>query len=381
MLVRYILQMRSAGSGRLLFDMMEKLILREDMASEDISLAPFVEMDMSKIGHASIQVPLGERSWPPAAGYSFVCWFQFRNFLKSQAKETESSNSGPLKKKSITGGQQHGANVLRLFSVGSADKDKALYAELFLHEDGVITLATSNASSLSFSGSEIEEGRWYHLAVVHSKPNALAGLFQASVAYVYLNGKLVHTGKLGYSPSPSGKALQVTIGTPATYTRVSDFSWKLRCCYLFEEVLSPGSICFMYILGRGYKGLFQDTDLLQFVPNQACGGGCMAILDALDADLPLASTTQKSETVNRPGSTKVDRSGFVWDMEKLGNLSLQLSGKKLIFAFDGTSADLLRASGTFSLLNLVDPMSAAASSIGGNFCYIFLIVGLIPHLS
>lgn len=357
--------MRSAGSGHLLFDMMEKLILREDMASEDVSLAPFVEMDMSKTGHASIQVPLGERSWPPAAGYSFVCWFQFRNFLKSQAKETESSNSGPLKKKSITGGQQHGANVLRLFSVGSADKDCALYAELFLHEDGVLTLATSNASSLSFSGSEIEDGRWYHLAVVHSKPNALAGLFQASVAYVYLNGKLVHTGKLGYSPSPTGKALQVTIGTPATYTRVSDFSWKLRSCYLFEEVLSPGSICFMYILGRGYKGLFQDTDLLQFVPNQACGGGCMAILDALDADLPLASTTQKPETVNRLGSTKVDSSGFVWDMEKLGNLSLQLSGKKLIFAFDGTSAELLRASGTFSLLNLVDPMSAAASSIGG----------------
>lgn len=364
-LVRYILQMRSAGSGRLLFDMMEKLILREDMASEDVSLAPFVEMDMSKIGHASIQVPLGERSWPPAAGYSFVCWFQFRNFLKSQAKETEASNSGSLRKKTITGGQQHGANVLRLFSVGSADNDNALYAELFLHEDGVLTLATSNSSSLSFSGSEIEEGRWHHLAVVHSKPNALAGLFQASVAYVYLNGKLVHTGKLGYSPSPTGKALQVTIGTPAIYTRVSDFSWKLRSCYLFEEVLSPGSICFMYILGRGYKGLFQDTDLLQFVPNQACGGGCMAILDALDADLPLALTTQKPEIVNRLGSTKVDHSGFVWDMETLGNLSLQLSGKKLIFAFDGTSAELLRASGTFSLLNLVDPMSAAASSIGG----------------
>lgn len=375
--------MRSSSSGRLLVEMMEKLILREDLALEDVSLAPFVEMDMSKIGHASIQVPLGERSWPPAAGYSFVCWFQFRNLLKSQAKETEASKPGSSKRKGITGGQQHGANILRLFTVGSADSDNTYYAELRLHEDGVLTLATSNSSSLSFSGLEIEEGRWHHLAVVHSKPNALAGLFQASIAYVYLNGKLIHTGKLGYSPSPFGKALQVTIGTPSTYSRVSDLSWKLRSCFLFEEVLSPGSICFMYILGRGYKGLFQDTDLLQFVPNQACGGGSMAILDALDSDLPLSSSTQKPENVSKLGSSKADRSGFVWDTEKLGNLSLQLSGKKLIFAFDGTSAELLRASGTFSLLNLVDPMSAAASPIGGECelgCF-FLTVFLIPHIS
>ncbi|XP_027161043.1 protein SPIRRIG [Coffea eugenioides] len=362
-LVRYILQMRLASSGRFLFDMVEKLILTEDMDSENVSLAPFVEMDTSKLGHASIQVPLGERSWPPAAGYSFVCWFQFRKFLKSPLKEAEASRSGSSRRQSVTGGQL--PIFLRIFSVGAADSGSTFYAELRLDEDGVLTLATSSSSSLSFSGLEIEEGRWHHLAVVHSKPNALAGLFQASFAYVYLNGKLRHTGKLGYSPSPAGKPLQVTIGTPATCARISDLSWKLRSCYLFEEVLSPGSICFMYILGRGYKGLFQDTDLLQFVPNQACGGGSMAILDALDTDLLLSSGTQKPEGAGKTGSSKADRSGFVWDSEKLGNLSLQLLGKKLIFAFDGTSTELLRASGTSSLLNLVDPMSSAASPIGG----------------
>ncbi|KAL6271556.1 hypothetical protein ACE6H2_028467 [Prunus campanulata] len=54
MLIRYVLQMRLMKSGRILVDMMERLILMED--SENISLAPFVAMDMSKIGHASIQV-------------------------------------------------------------------------------------------------------------------------------------------------------------------------------------------------------------------------------------------------------------------------------------------------------------------------------------
>ncbi|KAL3644910.1 hypothetical protein CASFOL_010090 [Castilleja foliolosa] len=361
-LIRYIFQMRHASSGRGLVEMMERLILSEDMGSEDVSLAPFVELDMSKIGHASIQVPLGERLWPPAAGYSFVCWFQFRNFLKSAAKEAEAPKAGSSRRHSPSG---VGAQVLRIFSVGAVDHGSSFYAEIHIRDDGLLTLATSNSSSLAFAGLEMEEGSWHHLAVVHSKPNALAGLFQASVAYVYLNGKLRHTGKLGYSPSPAGKSLQVTIGTPVACARVSDLSWKLRSCYLFEEVLSPGSICFMYILGRGYRGLFQDNNLLQFVPNQACAGGSMAILDSLDTDLTLTSNSQKPESAAKQGISKVDHSGIVWDSDKLGNLSLQLWGKKLIFAFDGTSSEMFRSSGSLSMLNLVDPLSAAASPIGG----------------
>ncbi|KAA8550818.1 hypothetical protein F0562_002502 [Nyssa sinensis] len=364
-LIRYILQMRQMNSGHLLVDMMKKLILMEGTASENVSLAPFVEMDMSTIGHGSIQVSLGERSWPPAAGYSFVCWFQYQSFFQSQIKEIEASKAGPSKMQNTSSGQHHGAHLLRIFSVGAADNENTFYLELYLQEDGVLTLATSNSCSLSFFGLELEEGRWHHLAVVHSKPNALAGLFQASIAYVYLNGKLRHTGKLGYSPSPVGKSLQVTIGTPVTCARVRNLSWKLRSCHLFEEVLTSGSICFMYILGRGYMGLFQDTDLLRFLPNQACGGGSMAILDSLDTDLSLASNMQRPESVSKLGSSKADCSGIVWDLERLGNLSLPLSGKKLIFAFDGTCSEAFRASGTLSMLNLVDPMSAAASPIGG----------------
>ncbi|KAJ0796789.1 putative BEACH domain, armadillo-like helical, PH-like domain superfamily, PH-BEACH protein [Helianthus annuus] len=343
-IIRYILQVRHMKSGLTLITMMERFTV-----SGNIPLAPFVDMDMSKSGHASIQVPLGERSWPPAAGYSFVCWFQYQNLLKTVGKETEPSQ------------------IMRIFSVGATDggNSNTFYAEIYLREDGTLTLSTSNSSSLSYTGLDIDEYRWHHLAVVHSKPNALAGLFQSSVSYVYLNGKLRHTGRLGYSPSPAGKSLQVTIGTPVSCARVNDLSWKIRSCYLFEEVLTPGSVCFMYILGRGYTGLFQDTNLLQFVPNQACGGGNMAILDSLEIDFALASNIQKPDTGNKQGGSKTDRSGVVWDLERLGNLSLQLSGRKLIFAFDGTSTEASRTSGTLSMLNLVDPMSAAASPMGG----------------
>ncbi|KAI4319476.1 hypothetical protein MLD38_033068 [Melastoma candidum] len=365
-LIRYIVQTRMMNSGHMLVDMMERLIILEDMASENVSLAPFVEMDMRKVGHASIQVPLGERSWPPAAGYSFVCWFQFHKLFKSHSKEPESLKNGPLKRRSGLNGQRSETQIFRIFSVGAANTESTFYAELYIQEDGVVTLSTSNSSTLSFPGLDMEEDRWHHLAVVHSKPNALAGLFQASFAYVYLNGKLRHTGKLGYSPSPVGKALQVTIGTPVSHARVCDMTWKLRSCYLFEEVLTPGCVCFMYILGRGYRGLCQDTDLLHFVPNQACGGGSMAILDALEAELPLAaSASQRIDGSGKLGESKADRSGIVWDLDRLRNLSYQLSGKKLIFAFDATCAEFTRMGSSQSMLNLVDPMSAAASPIGG----------------
>ncbi|KAI3787780.1 hypothetical protein L2E82_00205 [Cichorium intybus] len=356
MIIRCLLQVRQRNPGHILVDMMERIVIMQDTTSENVPLAPFIEMDMRKTGYASIHVSLGERSWPPAAGYSFVCWFQHRNFLKPNGKDLESSN---------TVSSRRNSQVLRLFSVGATDGGDTFYAEIYLQEDGTLTLATSNSSSLSFSGLEINEDQWHHLAVVHSKPNALAGLFQASVAYVYLNGKLRHTGRLGYSLSPAGKSLQVTIGTPITSARVSDLSWKLRSCYLFEEVLTPGSIFFMYILGRGYRGLFQDTNLLQFVPSQACRGGSMAILDTLETDLALVSNIQRPENANKQGISKTDRSGMVWDFERLGNLALQLSGRKLIFAFDGTSTEAFPASGTLSMLNLVDPLSAAASPIGG----------------
>ncbi|KAF3637125.1 hypothetical protein FXO38_23857 [Capsicum annuum] len=262
--------MRLATSGRYLVDMMERLILTEDLASEDVSLAPFVEMNMSKGWECFNPSALGKD-----LGYLLLVILLFFGF-----------------------------------------------------------------SSKIYSSHRQRRMMFQKLDTIKGKA-------------------------LGYSPSPDGKSLQEIIGTPIACVQISDLSWKLRSCYLFEVVLSPGSICFMYILGRGYRGLFQDKDLLQFVPNQACGGGSMVILGSLDADLPLAPNPQKPNNVGKSGSVQCNRSGFVWDLDKLGNLSLQLSSKKLIFAFDGTSTVLLRAFGTYSVLNLVDPMSAAASPIGG----------------
>ncbi|KAK8565364.1 hypothetical protein V6N12_058927 [Hibiscus sabdariffa] len=129
-------------------------------------------------------------------------------------------------------------------------------------------------------------------------------LFEAlRVAYVYLDGKTRHTG--------------------------------LRSCYLFEKF-----------------------------SHQDCDGGSMAILDSLDADLSIAPGMQKLDSAGKQENSKADGSGIVWDFDRLGNLSFQLSGKKntLIVAIDGTCAEAVGATGTSFLLNLVDPLSAAANS-------------------
>ncbi|KAF9618611.1 hypothetical protein IFM89_002306 [Coptis chinensis] len=140
-LVRYILQMRLMSSGHALVAMMERLVHMEDITTQNVSLAPYVEMDMSKFGHASFQVSLGDRSWPPAAGYSFVCWFQYRNFLKAWGKESDqTSKTGPSKRRSTGSKQQMQGHVLRLFSVGSPDDGNTLSMQSFFFRMTVFLL-------------------------------------------------------------------------------------------------------------------------------------------------------------------------------------------------------------------------------------------------
>ncbi|CAN6439603.1 unnamed protein product [Victoria cruziana] len=361
-LLRYILRLKLINSDHILVGVMERLINMEEVTSENVSLSPFLEMDMSKLGHASIQVSLGQRTWPPASGCSFICWIWLSKFTSNMEKQGWQSST---KTKMVTSsGKNTGEQVFRIFSVGNVEDANAFYTQLYLQDDGVFVLSMGSSSSVSFPSVELEENRWHHLAVVYSKPNALAGLFQTGVAYLYLNGKLRHTKKLGYSPSPLGKPLQVTIGTPISHAKVAELCWRMRCCYLYEEVITSAGVFFMYLLGRKYQGNFQDANLLQFVPNEACGGDNMAILELLDSELSVTSNIPRLDRDSKHEMLGANGSGMVWDLESLGNLPLELSGKRLIFAFDGTS-ESFRTSGMLAMLNLVDPASAAASTIGG----------------
>lgn len=349
---------------------MKRLIHLESVGSENSQAAPFVEMSMRQSGYSCMRISLGDRTWPPAAGYSFACWLRYRSLSeKSNVELDDAAPRKPLSKaRASTTGREHAK--IKIFSVGSAEDKSHLYAEFYMEDSGTLALATSATSFLSFKGVYLEEDAWHHVVVVHNKPNALAGLFQSSSACLYVNGRLRQTGKLGYSASPAGKSLQGTIGTPPNELEILPLCWNLGSCYLYEEVLLAPSIFLMYALGRSYRGLFQDTDLLRFMPYEACGGGNLATFEALELELALGASNQKVESSLKASASKTEGSGVVWDLDRLATFAAQLSSKKLIFCFDGTCVDIA-ASGSLTVINLVDPLSAAASPFGG-VC-IFLI--------
>lgn len=173
---RYIWQNRDGSGGQIGKSILETVrrMWSIEFVPDSLSLSSFVEFRMSRMGHACIRVPFTDRSWPPAAGYSFVCWIRLENFKDQIATVIESS----VPKSNLAGKKQSSSGpVLRIFSVSTAEEKSTTCVELFMDDSGGLKLVTSPTSFLFFKGVHLEEGRWYHLVIVHNKPNALAGLF------------------------------------------------------------------------------------------------------------------------------------------------------------------------------------------------------------
>lgn len=175
--------------------------------------------------------------------------------------------------------------------------------------------------------------------------------------------------------------IQVTIGTTSSEAELCSMSWRLGSCYLYEEVLPAPAVFFMYIMGRAYRGLFQDPNMIRFIPQEACGGGNLAVLESLDIEQQPSSVVQREGSVRAAagGLAKVEGTGIVWDMEKFANIA-QLSGRKLIFAFDGTFLNAHVSTAAVKIVNLVDSTSACASLNGGTYFRILVLLTLfIAH--
>ena len=339
--------MRLIKTSHNLINILGRLIFLEHLASERASSAPCLEFDMSKIGHACITTSLGETAWPPDGGYSFICWFQSMG-LKSLQTE------------------HRGVTKLRLFSVGSTNSENTFSEELYLQEDGQLTLVINNTSLLSCSSLELEEDEWYHLAIVQSRKDSVAAEKFSCVVYTYLNGKLIDASELAYTPKRVEMGLQITIGTPANYARVSDLKWRLRSCYLFIEPLSSELIYFMYILVCGCKVLRQGSNNSEFN---------VSVLDS-SSD----SAIQMLETSGQLKRREEDYSGMIRNLGILDKLWLELCGKKLLCAFNAARIEAMQTTQTLALLNLVDPeLVVAPPSDQGTTCK-FVIYFLMKFL-
>ncbi|GJP30676.1 hypothetical protein CLOM_g4532 [Closterium sp. NIES-68] len=394
-------------------------------SAQSVAVSSFADLSMRRVGYAGAHAIIGERPWPPAGGFSFACWIRFAG-LRSDAEDEESDEECEVRERLSFGSQRGGsdsgrlgrARRLQVFSVAPAGEPHECCAEMFIEEDGVLTLAanthsgaggaggaggsvtasasggsssngggsgsSSTSSKVRFSNVQLKEGTWHFITVVFRQPSALSGFFHVDSASLYVDGLLQQTGKLSFAPSPQGKLLRVTLGTGSEAACVSPLTWQLGPTVLFEEAVPSSAVLFMYLLGRGYRGVFQDPAIRQFLPLEACCARNLLLVEKIEAEAAAQGGTPTGLWVKGDDSSifhdmaaAAARGGegelcpVVWDAEKPTAAAAAVACRKIIFKFDGSTVELEEngelcpASLARTMVNLVDLSHGAASSLGG----------------
>ncbi|KAH0562402.1 hypothetical protein GP486_002903, partial [Trichoglossum hirsutum] len=217
---------------------------------------PHIQFDFSLHGFSSIELSTLGRVFPPTSsnsGYTFTGWICVDKFDP----------------------QMH----TTIF--GAFDTSQTCFLLAYIERDTrkfiLQTSVTSAKASVRFKSTIFEEGRWYHLSLVHRRPRTTS----SSKAALFIDGEFVEQVKCQYPASPplqnsstdsfaslsssGGKhnPVQVFLGTPADLSsRIGKdvvFSrWSLASAHLFDESLSDDLIAVHYRLGPRYNGNFQD---------------------------------------------------------------------------------------------------------------------------
>jgi hypothetical protein len=216
----------------------------------------YIQFDLSLHGYASIELPTLGRSFPPHSslgGYTFVAWIYIDQF-------------DPNSHTTI---------------FGAFDTTQTCFVLAYLERDThnfiLQTSVTSTRPSVRFKSTMFNEGRWYHIAIVHRRPRTMS----SSKALLYVDGEFVEQVKSQYpAPPPVSNGstesftsftsstaktvpVQAFLGTPQDLSsrlgRGVVFSrWSLASAHLFEDCLSDDLIAVYYRLGPRYNGNFQD---------------------------------------------------------------------------------------------------------------------------
>ncbi|KAI9683258.1 MAG: hypothetical protein M1822_006123 [Bathelium mastoideum] len=217
----------------------------------------YIQFDLSLCGFASAELPTLGQTFPPlssSAGYTFTAWIRIDKF------DTTSHTT-------IFGAFDASQTC---FVLGYLEKDT--------HQFILQTSITSPRPSVRFKNAVFEEGRWYHVALVHRRPKATA----SSRATLLVNGEFVEQVKVSYPQNPpqissseerSGSGpmgsprrshrVQAFLGTPQDLAarlgkNVVSTRWSLASAHLFSEVLSEELVAAYEKVGPRYHGNFQD---------------------------------------------------------------------------------------------------------------------------
>ncbi|KAG0008861.1 hypothetical protein BGZ80_002980 [Entomortierella chlamydospora] len=190
----------------------------------------FVQFD----GYSRLDLrSLGSHNFPPANGYTFLAWLCIESF-----------------------DEELGIQILEI-----SDDDQRCYFSVQIEpETHKLVVSVSHHQSVAFNFVAFEIGRWYHLALVHSKPKLTAPTGSLSV---YIDGILGDKVKCPYLSSPNGE-VKCYLGRhqkPKMMAKKegSTLSWNLGPCYLVDEPLEVQIMDVLYNLSTRYHGNFQDS--------------------------------------------------------------------------------------------------------------------------
>lgn len=239
---------RNAGSSSLIASLLIQALRMSNCP-------PYFHFDLFLHGFASIELPRLGREFPPASsslGYTLLLRFYVVKFDLS----------------------------VHTTLFGALDSSQTCFVLVYLEKDThnliLQTSVTSSKPSVRFKSVAFQEGRWYHISLVHRRPRATT----SSRASLFIDGEFVEQVKSNYpappptTPSSGSKgggptsthddrAVQAFLGTPQDLaTRVGRGSvasqWRLASVHLIGDVLSDDLIAVYYQLGPRYSGNFQD---------------------------------------------------------------------------------------------------------------------------
>lgn len=238
---------RNAGNSSMIASLLNK-------ALRTSKCPPYFHFDLSLHGFASIELPRLGHEFPPSSsiGYTILLRIYIVKFDPS----------------------------VHTTLFGALDSSQTCFVLVYLEKDThnliLQTSVTSSKPSVRFKSIAFQEGRWYHIAVVHRRPRTTT----SSRASLFIDGEFMEQVKSNYpappltTPSNGGKggqptstyadkAVQAFLGTPqdlaARVGRGSVVSqWRLASVHLIGEVLSDDLIAVYYQLGPRYSGNFQD---------------------------------------------------------------------------------------------------------------------------
>ncbi|KAJ3101502.1 hypothetical protein HDU97_001317 [Phlyctochytrium planicorne] len=192
----------------------------------------YIHFNMHLNDYCCLSIPDFGRVFPPATGYTFLCWFQVERF--------DSKCEIPL-----------------LHMIDAEDKTRLRIIIESLPTSRKIRIETFK-TTVRFETAVIKEGEWYHLAVVHQKPRMTASFID-----VYLNGVALDHLKCGYLGHPgSVSKIRTYFGIPPemALSEKSQSIWNIGPTHFIEETLmDANSVRTISNIGFEYSANFQGT--------------------------------------------------------------------------------------------------------------------------